>query len=366
MKPFVISFLVCATLGSLPASGETKVVLLPPDNISGNDAAGKAVVQLVSAALLKRGWMVVAPAEVETDLEAARVRYLDSVDSEVAASILSSHDAGGYVTTTVMTWREGENPIVALSARFVATSGVTKWGDAVAIAANDTEGMLGFGRVSTIEDLSRRAVGELFDTFPSRDGNPGVARGRRKPLFIAAPRTYRSSALPNGQPRRVCILPFETTGNDSVAPRVVQDLLTLRLLSTGDFEIVEPAAFRAAMRAERIRSFRGITPQEMKRLAERIGTPLFVKGTIYEYREVPLHGSGKPPGIQLEMTLVDVESERVVWASHHGRRGDDYAGLFLRGVSSNAVALADRLISEIVSAGQNTKPRDIPAAREER
>jgi hypothetical protein len=137
------------------------------------------------------------------------------------------------------------------------------------------------------------------------------------------------------------------------------ELLAVRLAAGGEFEVVEPAEFRAAMRREKIRSVAEMTSEEMARVGKVIGTPLFLRGNVHAFAET----SGGRSEVQLDMTLSDVESGTILWAVAHRRRGYEYAGLFQRGTVNNVIGLADRVVSEVVSAYGNAPLR---TARKER
>ena len=67
------------------------------------------------------------------------------------------------------------------------------------------------------------------------------------------------------------------------------------------------------------------------------------------------------------MTLSDVASGEIHWAVAHHRLGSEYAGLLQRGTVDNAIALADRVVSEAVAAQararlRGPKAKNLPAA----
>jgi curli biogenesis system outer membrane secretion channel CsgG len=156
--------------------------------------------------------------------------------------------------------------------------------------------------------------------------------------------TYRSDAHPRGAVRRVCVLPFASSMPE--ASRVLLEILTVRLEATGEFDVVEPAAFRDAMRAEKIRSVAMMTSTELAAIGKHLGTTIFLRGNIHTWREA---GGGRSE-IQIDMTLADVATGEILWAVAHQRRGGDYSGILQRGTVHNVVTLADRVVSEAIAA----------------
>jgi hypothetical protein len=133
------------------------------------------------------------------------------------------------------------------------------------------------------------------------------------------------------------------------AAGIVAHLLAIRLRDAG-FEPVEAADLRDAMRAEGLRSFRALDSALLARVGERVGTRLFLSGSVYAWRNPPPQGGAVPPEVSLELTLVDVVSGRVLFSGQHARTGGDYAFFLQRGAVASAVALADRVVAELLDS----------------
>lgn len=310
-------------------SAENTAVLLPLSDLSGSERAQSTVRTLIAESLTRKGWQLADESEVERFLEEHRVRYLESLERPVRDALVARFNANAIVAGTILAYRETANPLVAVSARMILPDGTIAWGNVAALSAEESEGALGLGRHPTAESLAKEVVGQLLD----------LSRPR---LALRRPVTYRNGK--SREPRRVCILPFDT--QTPAASRAIFDILTVRLASTGDFTVVEPADVRAALREEKLPSISAMTSAEMARAGARLGTTLFLRGNIYEFREAA-NGASE---IQLDMTLADVATGEVLWAVTHHRTGAEYTGFLLRGTVGNIVALADRVLSEAVEA----------------
>lgn len=345
--PIVAIFVLAATIASAAPQRPT-VVVLPFDNFSGEESANGEVAKLVTRAVESRGWTVADGETVQKLLETARVRYLDSVDEAIRLQILEQTGASAIITGAIYTYGGQRNPTVALSARMIFGDGSVSWGNICGLSSDDTEKALGFGRKTTTAAVARETVGQLMREFPEPGDRSEPLRGPSKPLFKAGARSYRAT---DGEaiPRRICVLPFENSSSSSEAPRVVDDILTVRLAAAG-FEIVEAADLRAAALQARIGSFRTISTEDLARLVPSVGTPLFLRGTIFDYSD-STGGHLGIPQLDLELTLVDTRSGRVVWTAQHDRSGTDYVGFLMLGQVSSVVALADRVVSDIVARG---------------
>ena len=353
-----ITIAVLAILGAVPAaagSAPAPILVLPFDNVSGVERAPVTIGAMVSEGIIARGWPLV-DTDVMPLLEEKRVRYLDSLDDDARTALAAATRAGAMLSGTIYTYADGRNAVVAVSARLVRADGTVAWGNVAALSSDDTESWFGFGRRETADAVAAAAVEELLREFPTPERESALVRGPRKPLLKSAATAYRAADLDPASPHLVCVLPFE---NDTLTPdasRVFADVLALRLAAVQGFEVVEPAKLRSAALKARVGSFRNAGPDELRKLAAAVGTSLFLSGTIYTWEDANSR-SISGPVVTVEMTLVDVDAERVVWMAQHERRGVDYTGLLLLGAVSNPVALTDRVVSEMIDAQGLAAPR---------
>jgi hypothetical protein len=338
----VILLLAAALLSGAAAP---TVALLPLENVSGDERAGADVAAVLARALTARGYVVARGEAVEAVLEAERVRYLDSLPQGVRARLRAELGAGLLLTGAVYTYAEGPSAMLAFSARMVETSGAVRWASVFAFTARDTEGILGTGRAGNLDALLRELAARVQRDLPG-PGEPAPLRPRGKPFHLGGPRSFAAAALGDVETRRVAVLPPEGFVTDPRAGAIVAHLLAIRLRDAG-LEVVEAADLRAAMRAEGVRSFRAMEAGPLAKIGERVGASLFLSGSVYAWRDSSAQGSGSPEA-SVELTLVDVLRGRVLWTGQHARRGGDYALLLQRRTVTSAVALADRVVGEML------------------
>ena len=343
--------LLCAA-----SANAATLVVLPFDNFSGAENAPATVHDLVVKAATAKGWTVAPDDQTEKVLEENRVRYLDSIDGAVRATIVESAGAEAVLSGTVYEYTNGRNPIVAVSARLVRADGTLAWSDIAGLSADETEGVLGFGREATTEGVAKHVIESLLREFPAPGRDSAPMKGPSKPLFHRGPASFHVPELDPKTPHLVCVLPFENLSQVPEASRVVADVLAIRLAAANGFEVVEPAKLRAAALKARIGSFRGISSDDLARLSAAVGTPLFIRGTIFQYAD----GSNRSidPELQIDLSLVDVNAGRVLWTAQHDRKGSDYIGFLMLGAVSNAVSLTDHVIAEMIATAANGRVGD--------
>lgn len=325
----------------------TTIVILPVQDLSGADEGAHALAEKIGHTLVARGWSVAPTDLVEPLLEKERVRYLDSLDDGVRQRLAAATGASAFVATSLFTYTEGRNPLVGIAARMVRADGTVAWGDVVAMSGDETEAVLGFGRQTTAAGVANAAVDRLLRRFPNPGEEGAIVRGGGKRLLRSGPEFFRAAELDPATPHRVCLLPFNNLSDAPEATRIVSEILAVRLAAESGFEVVEPAVLRSAALKARIGSFRWIATEHLVKLAVVVGTPLFLQGTIYRYDEGSRSQWGTPE-FHVELTLVDVQRGRVLWAAQHDRRGTDYTGFLMRGTATTAVSLTDRVLGEIV------------------
>lgn len=344
--------LVCASLAAATARGES-VALLPLENLSASPEAASRLGSLIASRLSKKGWTVVSGEPVETVLDQLRVRYLDSLTSADRARLASALGGPVLALGTVYAYDATVDPRVALGFRLISADGRVRFSDLIAMRSEDAEGVFDFDTARTREEIAGIAVDRLLERLPAPGAAAAELRRRGVPVHLSAPRTYRSIALADGPRHRIAILPFASAGPHEAA-RIVAELLARRLSASKLFEVVEPADFRSAFVDEKIHDLSD--PAEIRRLGKRLGTTLFLKGTIYEFSE-PSQASSGSPRLELAAALTDYATNEIVWTSFVSRRGTDYRGLLQLGSITSVVGLADQAAAEMISSVEGARAR---------
>jgi len=360
MKPprdLAATALLAVFTAPLSGAGPETVVVLPFTNLSGVERAPSEIAASFCRRIARKGYSTAPADEVEAFLAAERVRYLDSLSGRVREKLLSKFGASAVIFGTVYSFAEGENAIVGLSARMLRTDGGVAWAGVAALSGEETEGLLGLGRVSSTAAIAEKAVERLLRNFPAPGKSAKLVSARARPLARAGPVTYRASTLESGRVHTICLLPLENRSSARFAPRAVGELLSQRLGASKTFRVVEPGNFREAMAASGVRGVKTGDPAELAKLSKALGTSLFLRGTIYVFKDGSPRNAAVPPELDLDLALVDAAAGRIVWTSRLSRSGRDYESLLELGAISNIVTLADQVAAEMVRAADNAKGR---------
>jgi hypothetical protein len=339
---------VAGLLAAVPprAIGLPRVVVIPFENASRVSVARAQVMPAVELALRAKGWEVVSGEPVEEFLRARRVRYLDSLPAPQMRELGDAFHAEGAVFGAILTYEpQARDPVVSLVARLVSRDGAVVWSDLATLSTSTSGGAFDRGKVRAVDELARRAVrdlvGRLPPTFPAA---PSPAPGA---TFPGAPRVYRSRDY-LGQRLRICVLPLQNLTPSRDAPRLLDVALHQALSTRPDTVAVAAADVRAAVRTRKLRAPAVLSLEQLGDLADAVGTPLFLRGTILAYGD-PDPG-GAAPAIELYLALVDVRSGQLVWSGVHRRTGSDYERVLRFGAIPDEATLASRIVAELLDA----------------
>ena len=334
------------------ATPENAVALLPFENLTNFSEAPSRIARGISAALAKKGWRVVEGAPVEAALDQARVRYIDSLESGVRPKVAEALGTSVLAFGSVFAFDQAADPRVAFAVRLVTGDGRVLFSDLVSLREEDAEGIFEFGKPVPLDELAAEAMGRIGKRLP----RPGTAASRPAsralPVHLPAPRTVRSASLSDGARHRVVVLPFANAGPHEAA-RIVAELFGRRLAASSLLDVVDPADLRAAVVAEKIHDLSD--PAERIRLGKRIGTSLYLTGTIYEFRESH-QASSDTPHLEMEVRLTDAATGEILWTSYASRLGTDYRGLLQLGEITGIVGLADQSAAEMIRSVEKARP----------
>ncbi len=351
---------VAADQSTAASAKADSIIVMPFANLSEVERAPAEIAASFVRRLAEKGYRAAAPAEVDAFLAAERVRYLDSLSSGLRERLLTRFDASAVVFGTVYSFAEGDNAIVGVSARMLRRNGAVAWAGVSGLSSMDTEGALGARRTSSTAFLAEKAIDRLASDVPPPGAIAKLAAARARPLDLSGPVTFRSAALERGGVHRICLLPLENRSAARQASRVVTELLAQRLAASGTFAVVEPADLREAALGARVSGLRSAGPTELAKLSPAVGTSLFLRGTVYVFKDASPVNSAISPELELDLALVDAASGRIVWTSRLSRTGRDYEGLLQLGAITNIVSLADQACAEMVRTVEGANGRRMP------
>ncbi len=168
IKPFVSA--------NLNAGAEVKMAILPFDNLSNTQGAGKSMENLALIEFLKRSSIkVVDPGEVSAALSKERIRLATSIPKETIRTLGTDLGVGllmmGIVHQYEMQTASGASgsgnvPVIAVTLRIIdAESGDIVWACTATRRGNDREIVFGIGKIQSLNALAEETAVELAKAF---------------------------------------------------------------------------------------------------------------------------------------------------------------------------------------------------------
>jgi len=157
-----------------------------------------------------------------------------------------------------------------------------------------------------------------------------------------------------GKRLRVAVLPFENVSRDEDAGRVITNTIITYLLSTGEFDVVEPGIVYATMGSENIRLNEGITVEVSQKLQPKLNADAYIMGMVEEYGEVHI-GNDTYPSISFSARLVDARTANIIWAATISKTGADNVKLFDIGRVSSLGKLSKQAVATLAISLSKSK-----------
>jgi TolB-like protein len=338
--------LALAAAAPLGARADQRVAVMPFEESSRVPVA-EELSRAFSARLVARHHALVAPAAVEAFLERERIRWVDSLPPEALDRLLAETGATRVLFGHVLA--ASERPLfVAVKARLVGPGGRPFWSDVAIVREERGGGVLTPRKVATLPEAIAEAARRLADGVPDGRGagtaRPGGAGGLL--LSRGGPVAYRARGA-GRVGASVAVLPPTNYSDDPRATRVVAELLAVRAGAEHGVPLIEPDALRRAALGADLRLGRRLDADDLKRLAPAVGTRLFLRTTVLAFEPAVASPVGDAR-VALEMTLLDVDTGRILWTAIDDRRATDYGALFRQAPLRDVVSLADRVVDELV------------------
>jgi TolB-like protein len=158
----------------------------------------------------------------------------------------------------------------------------------------------------------------------------------------------------------VALMPFEDlSGRENVAEAFTRVFMA-ELVRTGTFPVIEQGVVESALERLAIRSSRGMTAEEMRRLGDTLHVTHLLFGNVIEAGELK-SDEGGVPSVAATLRLVEIASGRVVWACHHSRTGEDRETVFQWGRERSQdkliASLAVEMLEDLRKAGARSGSR---------
>ena len=320
------------------------VAVLPIENLSGAAMPTDAVRQAVAGAIRSAGVRVLDSGTLDTFMVRHRVRYAAGIDSDTARLLKQEADVDGVLVASVELSRASSSPKVALIARLVWTGDTptVAWADDAGLAANDAPGLFGLGVVNDYRVLLTRATDRLCGSLSTYLRTGDVAAARRAESRFRPKASHRDLTLERGRTYSVAVVPFFNLSERRTAGEILELLFMRHLASLPQFRVVDAGDVRRELLDNRVIMESGLSLSDAEAIAAPIAADFVLTGRVIHYQDYD--GPVGTTRVEFSTVLIDKSRRKVVWSSESYNDGTDGEGLFGRGVSRTAHAMATQMV----------------------
>jgi hypothetical protein len=150
-------------------------------------------------------------------------------------------------------------------------------------------------------------------------------------------------------PVRIALLPLVNLSEDADGPEAVANMLWVELLRIPGVELVERGVVEAATRRARLLYTDRLSAEQMRQLADSLGTSYLMVGTVLGYGFVR-KGREEVPTVSLALRLLDTRSGKTLWAVCSTHRGDERESLFGIGRERTLEEVTQRTVRDALAS----------------
>lgn len=327
---------------------ELRVAVMPIDNLTGRAIPGEPWREEIVRKLRQRGLEVADQEALDQLLAERRVRWVGGIPAELARQLEERLGADAALITHVDLFDDGGPLRFGLTARLVAAEpegARVLWATGVALAGEESPGLLDLGLIDDPLELTLRGLDELVDGVAgfAASGTPArVPRGAQRRFRPRAFHRPPDAARPGGEPLRVAVLPFSNDSTRRQAGEIVGNRFVAALVGVPGLAVVDPGEVRRVLLETRLIQEGGLTYAQADLLREFLGVDLVVTGTVFDLAEPG--GVDHPPIVAFSTLAIDARRRQVAWIAYSSATGKDRVYFF----GAGEIRSSDRLLDEMI------------------
>ena len=320
-----------------------KGLILPIQDRAGSPDTVEYLSLLTRQSLSESGAQLTEVVGLRDSLRRMRIREATTATSEKLLQLSRILGTDWLVSTTLHELVREPIPQITLSAQIFRPETTTlDWSGFVSMTGLDRQTWLGLGEVDSLDELLRRAIGELFADFASGpSGSPKKRLPHSKHGFLREP-------VPPSTSGAVAVIPFDSiVDRDALRVAELQTRAWIAALDRGGFRVVRPGAVHQVMRERGQLLLGEVDRSTALELATRLGVEWVLTGTVETYKT----GSGllPDPWVAIGARLIHSDSGRIFWSDGRERQGSDSQTLFQQGRIYSAADLSLEMVHSMIA-----------------
>jgi TolB-like protein len=321
------------------------VAVFPVENLSGGAIPAVEVRQAIIERLTSAGVRVLGDDALDAFMARHRVRYGAGIDAETAAWLRQETGADGVVVASVDLSSAAAPAKIGLFARLISVADrpAVIWSDDAGLAGDDAPRLFDLGLVNDLAPLLHRALDDIGTSLTQyletgRSGLRAAGASKFQPRSV-----YRNLTLEPGRAYTLAVAPFVNLSSRRNAGEILALHFVRHLSSLSEFRVLDIGVVRRQLLDARIIMDGGLSVSDASTVAAIVGADFVLAGRVLRYEDYD--GPAGLTAVEFSTVLIDRASRRTVWSSDSYNEGRDGAGLFERGTSKTAHAMATQMAS---------------------
>ncbi len=304
--------------------GAGKIAFFPFENLSENKNALDKILPVLKGQLEKRGIEIADDGSVDAFLLRERFRFSGYISKDLAVKLGKELQVSAVVLGAVTSFSEKDNPEAGLSLRLVSTAdGSLLWANNASATGDDFTGILGLGRIGTLDKLVPVVIKRLLASF---NMNP--------------PRKEVESTY------KIAVMPFQNRSKAKNAGAAITYMFIGELFKDRRYIPFEYGDIRKAIVEKRIREKGELDYKNMDFLSGDLDADGFLVGTVEVFSEK--NDASSPPEVALNIRLIDARKKRILWYDSYHLNGDDDIFILDFGKLRSVDEVARKVISKLI------------------
>jgi len=339
------------SLSPAPPTSEASVLriaVLPMENLSGKEAPLADIRNAFIRSIAGQGVFVLSDDALDQFMTRHRMRYTGGLDSSTAQSIRTEERIDAVLILSIELYQEGDIPKIALISRLVSTGDTPTilWIKSVAIAGNDSPGLLRLGMIYDPVELRDKAIRILMASFEEYLSRKAAKQGQEETGLRFGPKAaFRAPEAGQEKSYTIAVVPFFNTGMRKDSGDILLLHFVEELNRQGNFRVVEPGLVRNSMLNARVIMNEGISLADADFILNTFNVDFVLSGKVIDYQDTI--SPDTPPSVDFLVWAIQRVTKKVFWASESYNAGNDAVFMFDFGKVTTAGKLASKMAAAV-------------------
>jgi TolB-like protein len=329
---FLIMTIICSNLcaaedGSTVSTDSValpsvRLAVLPLVNYSGRAEAISVFSPLINDYIARGEFKLIDSGSLVRELRKYRIRSTATIGPEDAARMADDLGIDYFMLGSIDIYIPNQIPEAAISLRVVDAGDMSiLWAISTAASGQDYVGLLGIGRITSMEQLARRLTEESLGDFNSR-------------------MIYRLAQNPTrGIGPLHALVAFDNLSSNERAGDIIT-MMALSELAANNIRVLEPGAALEIFRQNGQFPRGEVNLALLRQLYDNYHVERVITGSVDLFLPAPAGGESSTPEIELGGRYLEAATGKILAADEVNRRGTDSETIFKLGITRSLGKLA--------------------------